>query len=490
MRRKVIAAGLCAVAAIAIQSSSGRVAAQAGAAVLYEGARVIVGDGTPAIENAAILIQGGRVLTVGPRGQVQAPAGATRVDLTGKTVVPGFVNTHQHIGPGRGTPGFFDTQRGREQYIEQLHILSYGGTVAASSMGWDSEAVFDIRAMYLPDAARILTSYRGAGVPLGQVKKIQDAAAAGKDTRMEEDLSDSTTWLWTKTQAQIYVQEQASRSVDFIKLWVDDRLGTELHLSPDIYRPLIEQAHQHNIPVYVHMFYQQDAKDLAEAGVDMLAHPVRDSLVDDNFVRIMKEHGVVQQTNFQLPWRYTMTENDGPMLWDDPLYLEVTPPRAVEQTRAQGMQRQSIVRTHEGQLDVDGRKFNEDIYKRIVANLKKEYAGGVKIAVGTDGFGTFDPHLDMRLMVRDLGVTPMQAITIATKNAAEALRLNGLGTIAPGKDASFVVLNANPLDDIKNTSRIADVYIKGHKVDRDMIKKTYLAPLMAPPVGSAQRRRN
>src|SRR5262249_22657848 len=187
-------------AVVAIQPSSTRVLAQAGAAVLYEGARVLVGDGSPVIENAAILVEGGRVLAVGPRGQVQAPAGATRVDLTRKTVVPAFGNTHQHIAPGRGTPGFFDMQLARQQYIEQLHMLAYGGTVASTSMGWDNDAIFSIRAMYMPDAARILTSYRGASVPLGQVKKMQDASAAGKDTRMDEDMSDSTVWLWTKTQ--------------------------------------------------------------------------------------------------------------------------------------------------------------------------------------------------------------------------------------------------------------------------------------------------
>jgi len=436
------------------------------------------------------LVQGGRVLAVGAANQIQAPAGTTRVELTGKTVIPGLVNTHMHIGPGRGSPAFFDMERARQAYIQQLHELAYGGTVASTSMGWDNDAVFSIRSMYMPDATRILTSYRGTGVPLGQVKKMQDAAAAGKDTRIEEDMSDSTVWLYTKTQVQIYVQEQASRNVDFIKLWVDDRLGTELHLSTDIYRPLIEQAHQHNIPVYAHMFYQQDAKDLAAANIDMLAHPVRDSLVDDEFVRLMRLHNVVQQTNFQLPWSYTTTEADGPLMWEDPLFVETNSPLAVERVKEQAVKRQSIVRTHEGQLDVDGRKFNEDIYKRIVANLKKEYAGGVKIAVGTDGGGSFAPHLDMRLMVKDLGLTPQQAITVATKNAAEALGLNSLGTIAAGKEASFLVLNANPLEDIKNTARIAEVYIKGHKVDRDMIKKTYLARLMVPPSVTPARRRD
>ena len=492
MRRNLLWSWCCVVVALCAVNAGRPVAvlAQAANAVLYEGARVIVGDGSPGIENAAMLVENGKFIAIGPRGQVQAQAGATRVDLTGKTVMPGFVNTHQHIGPARGTPAFFDIQAGRQQYIEQLHTLAYGGTVAATSMGWDNEAVLQIRAEYFPDASRILTSYRGAGVPLGQVKKMQDAHAAGRDTRMEEDLSDSTVWLWTKTQAEIYVQEQAYRRVDFVKLWVDDRLGTELHLNPDIYRPLIERAHQHNIPVFAHMFYQSDAKDLVRAGIDMLAHPVRDSLVDDEFIRLMKDHGVVQQTNFQVPWSYTMTDVDGPLYWQDPLFLETNSPVAAQRFAEQARTRASIVRAHEGQLDVDGRKFNEEIYRRIVTNVKKEYAGGVKIAVGTDAGGTFAPHLDMRLLVKDIGLTPMQAITVATKSAADALRLTDLGTVAAGKDASFIVLNANPLDDIKNSVKIADVYIKGHKVDREMIKKTYLSRISAPRTGSAPTRRD
>src|SRR5437016_693052 len=138
------------------------VLAQTTDTVLYEGARVIVGDGSAAIENAAILVENGKFTTVGQRGQVQAPA-ATRVDLTGKTVMPTLVNTHLHIGPGRGTPAFYDMQAGRQQYIEQLHALAYGGTAASTSMGWDNEAALQIRAEYLPNAARLLTSYRGAG---------------------------------------------------------------------------------------------------------------------------------------------------------------------------------------------------------------------------------------------------------------------------------------------------------------------------------------
>jgi imidazolonepropionase-like amidohydrolase len=402
--------------------------------------------------------------------------------------MPALVNTHMHLGPGRGTANYFNMEAARQQYIQDLHTLAYSGVAVSTSMGWDLGPALQLRSEYYPNAARLLTSERGAGVPLGQKPNLQAAHAAGKDTRMDEDMSDSTTWLWTKTQAQIYVQEQAYKRVDFIKMWLDDRLGTELHLSPEIYKPLIEMAHQHDIPVYAHIFFQQDAKDLALSNVDMLAHPVRDSLIDDEFVQIMKDHHVVQQTNFQLPWQYTLKETDGPTLWEDALFVETSSKTNVALMRERGRTQASVVRTHEGQIGVDGRTFNEAIYKRIVANLKKEYAGGVKIAVGTDGGGPFAPHLDMRLMVRDLGLTPAQAITVATKNSAEALNLNNLGTVSAGKDASFIVLNANPLVEIKNTAQIADVYLKGHKVDREMIKKTYLSKITSPPADLTTRR--
>ena len=186
MRRIVLSVcfvvAACAVYIGALYIGIGRpveVLAQTTDTVLYEGARVIVGDGSAAIENAAILVENGKFTTVGQRGQVQAPA-ATRVDLTGKTVMPTLVNTHLHIGPGRGTPAFYDMQAGRQQYIEQLHALAYGGTAASTSMGWDNEAALQIRAEYLPNAARVLTSYRGAGVRRRRARTAAGCTARGR----------------------------------------------------------------------------------------------------------------------------------------------------------------------------------------------------------------------------------------------------------------------------------------------------------------------
>jgi imidazolonepropionase-like amidohydrolase len=182
---------------------------------------------------------------------------------------------------------------------------------------------------------------------------------------------------------------------------------------------------------------------------------------------------VVQQTNMRGPYTFTITPEDGPTFWQDPLFLELSTPE-----QAEAMRERARVgpppRTHEGQApDVDARVLNALIYERIVNNHKRLYAEGVRIAMGTEG-GAFSPHQTLQLLVEDVGLTPAQAIPIATRNSAEALRLTDLGTVATGKTASFMVLDANPLDDIKNTRRIADVYLYGHRVDRDMIKRTYL----------------
>jgi imidazolonepropionase-like amidohydrolase len=123
------------------------------ATTVFEGARVIVGDGR-VIENASIVVNAGKIAQVGRAADVKAPAGATRVSLTGKTVMPTIVDTHVH------------TSQTREALTQDLTRRAYYGVSAALSMGQDTEtAAFDVRAMPIPGAARIFSAGRGITAP-------------------------------------------------------------------------------------------------------------------------------------------------------------------------------------------------------------------------------------------------------------------------------------------------------------------------------------
>ena len=448
--------------------------AQVGNATLYEGATLILGDDSAPIQNSAFVVQDGRFLQVGTSGQVRVPAGANRVDLTGKTVMPALVDTHVHAGLLQ-REGWLNWEAQRQGLITELHQHAYAGIAVVGTPGHSTEPHFQIRAEYHPNASRVLLSGRGAKVPLGHHPETIRRHEAGLASRFEEVQADVEVWIHNERQARLYVQERAADRVDHIKLWVDDRLGTELLMSPEIYSIIIDEAHKRDIPVYTHIWWLRDAKGVVRAGTDMLAHPVRSDSIDAEFVQLMQDHGTVQQTNFQLPWQYTMTLADAETTWEDPLFLEmegVERARAWRERAANGPR----PRTHEGQApDVDALELNSLIYRRIVYNHRSLHDAGVRIALGTEN-GLFGSHKALELLVDDVGLTPIQAITVATRNSADALGLlHELGTVETGKTASFLVLNANPADNITNTRRIDDVYLKGHRVDRDMIRRTYLA---------------
>ena len=380
--------------------------AQVGTATLYEGATLILGDDSPPIENSAFVVQDGRFLQVGTRGQVRVPSGANRVDLTGKTVMPALVDTHVHTGIGRESDAWLDWEAQRQGLLMELHQQAYAGLAVVATPGRAAEPSFQIRAEYHPNAARIRVSGRGATVPLAHTPETIERHEAGLPSNYEEDVNDVEVWIHNERQARLFVRERAAERVDHIKLWVDDRLGTELLLSPEIYTVIIDEVHKHDIPVFTHIWWMRDAKGVVRAGGDMLAHPVRSDSIDAELVQLMQDHGVTQQTNFQVPWKYTMTLADAETTWEDPLFLEM------EGLQAARVQRERAAngpepRTDEGQApDVDALELNSMIYWRIVYNHRTLYDAGVKIALGTES-GAFGAHKALELLVDDVGLTPI-----------------------------------------------------------------------------------
>ena len=414
--RLVVFAGcLLLVALLPLARASARAAGQAtraSRATVFEGARLIAGDGRAPIEDSTFVVVNNRFTQVGRRGQVNLPADAVRVDLAGKTVMPAIIDTHTHLALTR------------EALVDQLQRLAYYGIAAVMSMGQDpGELPFQVRAETIPHAARYLTAGRGITMP-------------------EPGRSEAPYWISSEAEGRKAVQELAARKVNLVKIWVDDRNGMYKKLTPVMYGAIIDEAHRNKLRVAAHIFSLDDAKGLLRAGIDVFAHGVRDRDIDEEFITLFK-----QRPNVQLIPNLPDRGMAGDLMW---LSGSVAPDELKKMQAAEASRKPGVSETFAIQA----------------RNLAKLNAAGVRIGMGTDGPSAgWNPHVEMADMVA-AGMTPAQVIVAATRTSAEILQLSDLGTVAAGKSADFLVLDANPLDDIANTRRIAAVYLRGAAVDR------------------------
>ena len=384
---------------------------------VFEGGRVIVGDGR-VIENASVVVDGGRIVQVG--ATVKAPAGATRVSLAGKTLMPAIVDAHVHMPVDRAA------------LVEALQRKAYYGVSAVLSLGQDTGAVpFQVQGETIPGAARLRTAGRGITMP-------------------EPGRSEAPHWITTEAEARKAVEDEAAKKVDLIKIWVDDRNGMYKKLTPPLYGAIIDEAHKRNVRVTAHIFTLEDAKGLLRAGIDALAHGIRDKDVDDEVVTLFR----------QRPNVFVVPNLPDRGVKDDMSWLsDSVPADELAKLQAAATDRPAVQQTF-------------GIQARNLARLSRS---GVTIAMGTDGNVPYAHHLEMADMVA-AGMTPSQVIVAATKTSAEVMRLTDLGTVAAGKSADFLVLDANPLDNIANTRRISAVYLRGTAVDRAGARARWMRP--------------
>src|SRR5215471_13795826 len=408
------------------------------------GARVIDGRGGTPIDNATIVIRGGRIVAIGPSSGTSVPNGAEVVNYTGKTIIPGLISGHSHIGIFVGLKAAPENYN-RDAILRQLKKLEAYGVTTVMALGLNGPLLYELR----PElhAGKLLGADQGIGVAGGQPSAAVVLVAENQISRPD-----------TVELARESIRQMAARKTDMVKIWIDSGGGLMPKLKPEIYSAVIEEAHKNGLRVAAHIYDLDDAKAAVKAGVDVIAHGVRDKPVDSEFVDMMKARSawyistiVLDYTNFVFA--------DQPPWMNEPFFQRALHP----EVRAQLDEPAYRERT----LAMPATAKNRAAVAINKQNLKALQDVGVQIGFGSDsGVGLRIPgvaeHLELALMV-EAGLTPMQAITNATSNAARLLKLDDRGVLASGKLADLVVLDSDPTVDITNSRKIYAVWHRGKK---------------------------
>jgi len=421
--------------------------------VVYDGARLIAGDGSAPIENGAFLVQNGRISAIGPRADVKAPAGAARVDLTGKTVMPAMINAHVHIGY-EGYTTWRAENYTAENVLDHLQREAFYGTAATQSVGTSpTEAALqfqrDQQAGKYPPASRFFFM-PGMAPPGGGPDAVLRVATS--KLRVINEVT-------TAAEARAAVQKMAAQKIPAVKMWVDDRRGTYPKLTEEAYLAILDEAHKHKMIVHAHATTLADQKAVVKAGADVVVHMVQGEKLDDEYLALLKE---------KKPYWATVIGLGDPtgVCQPDPFFEVALPAKVIAEIRATTERRPLAPSCGPPSPNAPRR---EEI---MAYNFPRMIASGARIVLGTDTgiqpghtFGSGE-HVELARWVQ-LGLSPSDAIVAATKRPAELLGLKDMGTLAAGKRADFIVLDANPLDNILNTRKIASVYLDGAKFDRE-----------------------
>ncbi len=417
--------------------------------IVLDGFTLIDGSGRQPVPNAALIVVDGRIEWAGPQSELKVPPGAQAMHLAGKYVMPGIMNLHGHLG---NTVDLAQDPKNftRANVEKQLKLYASYGVTSVVSMGTDQGLIFQLRAAQRagrPRMTRIFTAGRGFTGTGGYPTTAQGMKGVPFEVSSTADVDRD-------------VAELALKKVDLVKIWVDDHLGHDKKIPLGLAKAIIADAHQHGLKVAAHVFYLDDAKALIDAGLDGLAHSVRDKPVDDELIAAMKKHGAFQEAaTLTREMSMFVFARPSPML-DDPFFTRGVTPGVLATLKSAAYQQR--VAADPGYSRYPG------FLKMAMHNLKRLSDSGVKIGFGTDSgpparFQGYFEQWELELMV-DAGLTPMQVITDATRNAAEFLGAKDLGTLERGKWADLIVLGKSPLEDIRNTRAIEMVMIAGNKI--------------------------
>jgi len=392
-------------------------------------ATLIDGTGAPPQPDVTLVMENGHIAAVGPSATTPVPAGAVAIDASGKYVVPGIINAHGHVGANREP---------------QLRQYALYGVTTTTSMAFDGDDIAAFKAEQKAGhlrGARILTvKYRFMSAPMKPGSEYPTIAAA-----------------------RAKVDEIVANGADFVKVWIDPQGGKYPRLTPEYTAAVIEQGRKHGKITMAHIVELADAQRVVDQGVNVIAHGVRDKLIDDEFAATLKRRNVsIMPTLAREEAMFIFGES--PAWIDDPFFQK-------------GLSAERLQELKTKKRDDQAADPDRAMYKRMFeidkANMKKLVDAGVRVGLGTDSGGDpyrffiqgFSEHHQMELM-RDAGLSPMQIIQAYSKANSELLGIDKeFGTLAVGKAADLLLLDKNPLDDIRNMRGIAAVYLGGGKFE-------------------------
>ncbi|ODN67271.1 amidohydrolase family protein [Methylophaga muralis] len=420
------------------------VRAESNSTIVIDSARLF--DGEHVIEQARMVIENDTIIAVGSQQEIALPAQARHLSYANRFIMPGLIAAHSHVGTVSGLQHGGDFYS-RETVMRDLAQFQRYGVVAVNALGLNRPLFHELRNEMRGSHHRGADLY-GAGAGVGAI----DGAPPKGRMGLTEDQAERPA---TPAAARLAVKQMNDAGIDMVKVWVDGMGGDVPTMPAEIYQAAFEEAHALGLPSAAHIHYLDDAKGVVAAGVNVVAHGVRDTDVDQEFIDLMLAGDVWYVPTINInEAEYIYAQH--PEWLHDPFFTASLSPELQQQLSDDSWREAALAKSEKNRQSVN---YN-------IKNLTKLHNAGVKIALGTDSGATalripgFAEHRELELMVQ-AGMSTTSVLQAATANAAAMMQLPNRGRLAAGYQADFMVLSADPTFNILASRQIVEVWRYG-----------------------------